>query len=396
MHILIIPTTYPYHYNPINGIFFCHQAKALKRAGFQVGVIAPIFRSLRLVTRGFFPFERGISFESEDGIPTYRNHQWDWLSKFGKGNHFLWERAARKLFNQYIHSYGPPDVIHAHEANYAGVFAAKLEREFGIPYVLTEHSSFYARGLIKDWQIYDIKNAFRNASHRVVVSPHLGTILEAKLGSDVHPWISIPNILDARISNNLLLGKESSGGPFRFLNIAFMTKIKGQIELLKAFAMAFMGIDDVHLRFGGDGPLRQELQRLVVELGVGDKVSFLGMLNRDQVLEEMQGCDVFVLPSHYETFGVVLIEALGCGKPVLSTACGGPESIIKPDNGLIVPPGDILALADGLKKMHKMSGTYDPHRIRKDCLARYSEEVVSGQLKDIFIDVVHRSTKDHI
>jgi glycosyltransferase involved in cell wall biosynthesis len=396
MHILVIPTTYPSKHSQVSGIFFQDQARALKRSGFKVGVIAPIFRSLRIASRGLFRYESGMTIDIEDGIPTYRYHQWAWLSKFGKGDHILWERAARHLFNQYTQVYGKPDVIHAQEAHYAGVFASKLKREHAIPYVLTEHSSFYARGLIRDWQMPGLKYAFRNANHRVVVSPQLGTVLENTFGKEVCPWTPIPNILDARLSHFPLPVKDLTSGSHRFLNVAIMTTIKGQVDLLQAFFKAFKRTEDVQLRLGGDGPLREELQRLTVELGIENIVHFLGTLNREQVLKEMQGCDAFVLSSHYETFGVVLIEALACGKPVLATACGGPESIINAHNGLLVPPKDIEALADGLIKMVQNSSRYDPQRIRKDCLDRFGEDVVAGQLKDIFLNVVQRSKKVHI
>jgi glycosyltransferase involved in cell wall biosynthesis len=395
MHILVIPTTYPSEHNQTRGIFFRDQARALKRAGFKVGVIAPILISLRHLPRGLFRFEQGKTKYDEEGIPTYRYLQWAWLSQVQKGNLFLWERAAERIFKEYIDSFGKPDIIHVHEANFAGVFASKIKREYGIPYILTEHSSSFERGLIKDWRLPFIKDAFRNASHRIFVSPQLGKTLETWLGNDVCPWTPIPNILDPLFSEEPLLRREIPGKPFRFLNIAFMREIKGQFDLLEAFSESFRGVEEFELQLGGDGPLRKELQRLTRVLGIEGKVRFLGMLEREQVLKEMQECDVFVLSSHYETFGVVLIEALACGKPVLATACGGPESIITSENGLLVPPGDIDCLASGLQKMYNSRERYDPQAIRRECLARYSEDVVVSQLSALYKDVVSGNRKGY-
>jgi glycosyltransferase involved in cell wall biosynthesis len=394
MHILVIPSAYPSKHSPISSIFFHHQARALKRQGFKVGVIAPILISLRLLPHGLFRFGQGVVFDEEEGIPTYRYLQWAWLSQVKKGNLILWERASRRLFDLYLNRYKKPDLIHAQEAYLAGEFAAKIKREYGIPYILTEHNTMYGRGVVKNWQVPGIKDAFRNASHRVVVSPQLGKTLEMELGSDVCPWTHIPNILDPLFSNTPLVLRNRSGKPFRFLNIALMTEKKGQLDLLKAFSRSFSEIGDVELCLGGDGPLRKELQRLAIELGIEPKVRFLGMLTRKQVLKEMQDCDVFVLPSQYETFGVVLIEALACGKPVLSTACGGPESVVNSSNGLIVPPKDRAALGQGLIDMYLKRDIYDPQKIRQDCLDHYSEEVVSGQLKDLFVKVIQGSGKN--
>jgi glycosyltransferase involved in cell wall biosynthesis len=334
-----------------------------------------------------------VSVENEDGIAVFRYLQWAWLSQAKKGNLLLWERAAGRIFKEYIDRYGLPDAIHAQEANFAGVFASKIKRKLGIPYILTEHSTVYARGLVKDWQIQNLRDAFRYADHRVVVSPQLGKILETKLGSDVCPWKPIPNILDPLFSDTPLLVRELPQKPFRFLNVALMTEKKGQSDLLEAFSSSFNGIEDVELRLGGDGPIREDLQRLTTKLGIESKVRFLGMLNRQQVLREMQDCDIFVLPSYIETFGVVLIEALACGKPILSTACGGPESIVNSNNGLIVSPKDIDALSKGLKQMYLTKDKYDPQKIRQECLDRYGEKVIVAQLKALFIDAIQGSRR---
>jgi glycosyltransferase involved in cell wall biosynthesis len=388
MHVLVVPSTYPSNQSPSTGIFFQLQARALKKMGFRVGVIAPILISLRLLPQGFFRFTQGMTVDDEEGIPIFRYYQWAWLSQIKKGNLILWENAARRLFEQYIEKYGKPDILHAHEAYLSGEFASKVKQKYGTPYILTEHSSFYARELIKNWQIPGLIDAFQNASHRVVVSPQLGRILEEKLGKVVRPWIPIPNILDPLFSDSHLLVREKPDKLFRFLNIAFMMEKKGQLDLLEAFSNKFAGVEDVVLRLGGDGPLRKHLERLSAKLGIEHKVEFLGMLNRKQVLDEMRNCDVFVLPSHTETFGVVLIEALACGKPVLSTACGGPESIINSINGLLVPPRDVASLGEGLNKMYLHRDRYDPQTIRQDCLSRYSENVIANQLSSLIRDVV--------
>ena len=80
----------------------------------------------------------------------------------------------------------------------------------------------------------------------------------------------------------------------------------------------------------------------------------------------MQAADAFVLSSAYETFGVVLIEALACGKPVVSTACGGPDYIVTEENGLLVPVGDTQALGAALEQMIRTIDRYDPFRLKQD------------------------------
>jgi len=84
-------------------------------------------------------------------------------------------------------------------------------------------------------------------------------------------------------------------------------------------------------------------------LGIADKVEFLGRQGRIKVVELLQGCQVFVLPSRSEPFGIVLIEAMACRKPIVATKVGGiPEIIENGRNGILVEPDDDKALADAL------------------------------------------------
>src|SRR5262249_37925675 len=99
----------------------------------------------------------------------------------------------------------------------------------------------------------------------------------------------------------------------------------------------------------GDGPLRGELERLALSLGITDRIRFLGLRGRDQVARLIHGCEVFVLPSRSEPFGIVLIEALGCKKPVIATTVGGiPEIIENGKSGILVEPDNPEALAAAL------------------------------------------------
>lgn len=99
----------------------------------------------------------------------------------------------------------------------------------------------------------------------------------------------------------------------------------------------------------GDGPLRRRLEDLAVSLGVHEQVDFLGSQGRAQVAALLHGCEVFVLPSRHEPFGIVLIEALASQKPVVATRVGGIQEIIENGkNGILVPPDNADALADAL------------------------------------------------
>ena len=107
----------------------------------------------------------------------------------------------------------------------------------------------------------------------------------------------------------------------------------------------------LELHILGDGELRESLARLAGELGIADRVTFLGF-QRDP-FRHMRKADIFVLSSLWEGFGNVLVEAMAMGAPVVSTDCPhGPGEIIKDgETGLLVPPGDDQPLAAALQRL---------------------------------------------
>jgi glycosyltransferase involved in cell wall biosynthesis len=93
---------------------------------------------------------------------------------------------------------------------------------------------------------------------------------------------------------------------------------------------------------------------------------------------------VFALTSDTETFGVVLAEALALGVPVISTRCGGPNDIVNATNGLLVPPGDVEAMAQALQDMRRNLANYLPEKLRADCHDRFSTQSVSTRIAEIY------------
>jgi hypothetical protein len=94
-------------------------------------------------------------------------------------------------------------------------------------------------------------------------------------------------------------------------------------------------------------------------------------------------CDVFVLPSNSETFGVVLIEALACGKPVVATDCGGPRDIVTgPAVGVLCPPRDEPALANALRDVAQRLPQFDRQHIRRQALERFDYFQLAARLAD--------------
>ena len=135
--------------------------------------------------------------------------------------------------------------------------------------------------------------------------------------------------------------------------ILFCAKLqpwKRPFDLLEAFAQA--RLQRALLVFSGDGPLRPQLEARAVELGVSKRVRFLGFVNQTQLPAIYTASDLFVLPSQYDAFGVVVNEAMLCGCPVIaSDHVGAARDLIKPgETGFIYRCGDVSALAQIMRQ----------------------------------------------
>jgi glycosyltransferase involved in cell wall biosynthesis len=384
VHVLLVPSWYATPDNPVRGSFFREQAHALARAGHRVGVIAPEVRSIRELPAGLADTIRGVRFEDDDGVSTYRVGGAQFMPGLAPLNDLAWVAAGRRLYARYVREQGTPDIIHAHAMFMGGIVGASLAQRGGVPLVISEHSTVYQRRPIPSFQIQEARTALAIAKALLVVSPQLGEEMERVLGSAAACAEWVPNMVDGAFLSAPLKGASPAGRPFRFLNVAFLHEKKAHADLLAAFAQSFAGDAGVQLRIGGDGPERDRLHALATSLGIADQVVWLGALSREAVLAEMSAADAFVLPSRIETFGVVIIEALAAGLPVVATRSGGPECIVEERDGLLVEPGDTAALGAAMVQLREHSADYDAANIRAHCEERFSERALVAKLDAVY------------
>ena len=393
MHILIIPSWYRASAEDTQGSFFREQALALAKHGCQVGVIYPQHRSMRQ-WQSVFSGLYGFAEENDRGMPTLRMHGMTWFPKqIPYANYLIWIHSGFKLYRRYVEKYGRPDVIHAHGLLYGGLLAWRIKALERTPFVVTEHCTAYMRGLFAWWELRLAAQAAQAADRRFAVSDAFAQQMVGFLGEAAGRWETFPNVVNRRFTSYPLsptnaLSKTASS-PFTFINVAYLTnQRKGIHTLITAFAETFKGDLTTRLKIGGDGKERPRLESLAQTLGIAEQVTFLGALDRDQVRVNMAESDVFVLASRYETFGVVIIEALALGKPVIATRCGGPDRVVREQDGLLVPPDDVTAMAGALRQMRDRHHSYDAVKIRQSCIERYGEAAIAQRLRAVYADVM--------
>lgn len=380
-HVLVLPSWYPTPDAPQRGVFFKEQAHALQKAGVRIGVAYPELRRLRTLLNGAWTRNRfQTSVTREEGIPTVRFHGWNPPSAQLRGRLFV--NVAHRLIAVYGSSFGTPDLIHAHSGLWAGVAAARIQAQRGLPYLVTEHSTAFARDLIESWQKAPLRRAYCGAERVLTVSDALAEQLSGYV--DRERMQTVPNMVDTDFFT-LPPGSRNSS-PFVFLTVAALRPKKGIDVLLRAFQSAFPADAETRLRIVGGGPLAEELEEMAASLEINDRVDFVGTLARDGVRKEMWNANVAVVPSRVETFGVAVIEAMATGLPVVATRSGGPEEILTAETGRLVDPDDVGQLAAALRWAEDMGESFclQEEAIRNVVREKYSRDVVTERLRTIY------------
>ena len=271
-----------------------------------------------------------------------------------------------------------PDVLHTHQVA-ALFYAGSAARSVGVPVVHTEHGNHFARaGWLRTQRMAwlwwwsarharkffcvskDIANELGN--RRVVPRHKLEVVCN---GIDTEPFGQKSDTEGLRASLQI------PGDALVIGTVGRLNEIKRQDLLLRAFARVRTQFPSAHLLIVGDGPVRDELQRLAESLALGDWVHFAGYQSQPE--RYLQAMDVFSLTSRMEGLPLSILEAWATGLPVVASAVGGvPDLIEHGRNGLLFPSGDESALVGLLGELLR-----DP--LRRRSLGDAGKEEVSAR-----------------
>ncbi|SHL66678.1 glycosyltransferase [Haladaptatus paucihalophilus] len=264
---------------------------------------------------------------------------------------FLGDQHARKVKKLLDDVPVEFDVIHAHLTWTAGYVARVLQRDLGIPFVLTVHEN---HDLFMD-QLESsndkIDRTWAAADAIVRVNRQDQDTLR-RFNDDV---FYIPNgFSQDRLRRVPQADAKKKLGIADDTNLLFalghLKERKGFHHLIDVMPEIIEREGDVVCAIGGHGGMRSELEEQIEELGLENDVRLLGYVSNDDLRYWMSACDAFVLPSYSESFGLVQLEAMACGSPVVSTINGGSEEVVtSEDHGFLVDsPEDHDALSDAV------------------------------------------------
>lgn len=372
MHILILPSWYPTADDPVNGSFFAEQAEALAALGHKVSVIALYQDGTKGVRT---KIDRG------DNLTVYR------LYYSAMPLHMTFPRMMAAIVGLFRREFkgDRPDITHVHVYQRLP-YAMAIRRLYGIPYVVTEHVTWFGRGIVSKKSLKKAEAGFRAADAVITVSPGLRDTIRPLCGD--REILVVPNLVSPRFFEGEL--RAPRGERFGFTSIGTLEYKKGMDLLLRAFAAVCGRGVDAGLTVCGSGPDAETLQKQAKDLGIGDRVTFTGRIDREQIAARLRENQCFVLPSRSETFGVVFIEAMACGMPIVMTKTDAWELLVRPETGLAVDVDDEAALIEAMCSVAENYDRYDPETIRRSCADRFSDRAVAGRLTEIYQQVLDR------
>jgi glycosyltransferase involved in cell wall biosynthesis len=382
IHVLIIPSSFPGKFTKYSGVFYKEQTKSLVQLNAKIGVVCPEIVSMRqlkfLVKLHLFGMEYK---EHVDGVPVYRKVGFNIFPFFRKFNRNLFNSYSNKLIKNYIKDHGVPDIVHCHGAFLAGEASLGIKNKYGIPYVITEHSSYVMKMNYSLEKENILKKIYQGSARLVAVGERLKQAVEKLSEQEV---LVVPNVVDTSKFN-----KSKHRDPFELININTLSKNKRVDDLIESFDLVKRIYNNAKLHIVGDGPERGNLKRLVAKLGLSKDVIFYGTIPHNKINDLLEDKGILISTSAYETFGVTLIEAMAKGLPVVATRCGGPEDFVKKDNGILVEVGDLKAISEAIINVIENYNQYSSDNIASFVYVNFGNKSISKKLEKIYLSVIN-------
>lgn len=288
------------------------------------------------------------------------------------------------------------DVVHGHILTREIFFAWYMSLKQNRPFVISEHWSRYfpENGTYKGWLRKRMTGFFiRRSSALIVVSESLSAAMKSCGLS--HPLTFIvPNVVDT--SNFVVTDNSRPKGKAVILHVScFEDKSKNISGLLDAAAELFRRGKDFKVVLAGEGPDLDAMKKYAVRLGLdADKVEFTGLKQNEELIRLYQSASFLVQTSRYETFGTVIVEALACGIPVVSTSTGIAASIIDQGNGILVQQSSANEIVMAIELMLNIYPTFEKQKLHESVSLTFSGHLIGEQLVGIYREITAAWQKD--
>jgi len=388
LHIVIVPAWWPTAAQPGAGSFYIDYASMFASAGAQVGVIFPELIALRQWKQpGAKPWRPTISWEQcADALPVVRIRGMSLT--FGRPRAYM-QRFRDWLglgLEQYGEKFGLPDVIHAGCLLPGGWAATHLNHPLARRVVVTEVTGPFSDLMNHPARVSMVHAAAERVADLVVVSDVLAN--DVKQHGITRPLQICGNPVASSFFESPVTATVKRARP-RFVYVGRMTRLKGLDELVTVIER--LDRDGHALDWELIGPGEHiAAQQLVGRLQHG-QLTLSGPKDRAVVQEALRQADLFVFPTHVETFGLAVAEALCMGLPVVTTRGTGCGEFITDTNGLLCDVANADSLYNAVVEMIGRLGSYDRQAIASAARASFSAEAIAEFYAEIFQRAKKRS-----
>ncbi len=379
MKVLFVTRGFPSEENPMSGNYEAVQAKAIAAKGHDVSVIAIKWRNpLHILERN------KVNHRVVDGIHIYECTRITMSIPhiyFPKLERWVRQRQFLRVFRRYEKEQGMPDIVHAHIIRMAAP-AMILKGKYHLPVVITEHwSQMKEENTPK--RIMNETSSYSLADRIICVSDALAESLRKKCDVDsmvIHNMVSDQFFESQKIKHQ--------DGVFNFIAVGSLRSVKRFDLLVEAFYQCHFP-HHVTLDIVGDGEERPLIESKIKQYHLEQQVKLLGVKSPEEVSALLCHSDCFVLSSRLETFAIVLLEAMSKGIPVIATRCGGPETFVRPEDGLLVPKENVEELAKAMTYMKEHYQEYNAEEIRQHCHDNFSQDVIADKIIEVYKQVIN-------
>ncbi len=321
------------------------------------------------------------------------SQSFSFLSKIITG--IRYKRMMKAQVKKYIHENGLPDIVHVHVPMKAGIIALWLKKKYAIPFVVTEH-----------WAIYNDEARDKFSGRNFIFKSYTKKILEKcnlfmpvsdHLGKAVNEIVTkveykaVPNVADAHLFF-YKKKKEADNNIFTFIHVSTMKFQKNPRGIVHAFSLFAKENPLSKLIMVGENfePVATYANELKIP---SENVEFTGLLSYPEVAAKMQTADACILFSRFENLPCVIIEALCCGLPVISTDVGGISELINETNGILIKSDDENALLDSMQKLYSFNSNIDRENISAEAISKYNYETVGKEICEVYEKILKANTK---
>jgi teichuronic acid biosynthesis glycosyltransferase TuaC len=392
--LVIIPDFPDKDQRYIGSLYVKDQVEFLKPFFKKIIIICPVLFSLRIM-----PNDRYCTDYQYDNVSVYYPRCF-FIPRIVPGMGYKRKldfdfraRAVMKCIQKHAVRF---DLVHAHFTVPSAYCADLLKKKYHVPYVITANED--SGWLQEEIDLADprIENAWVHADQIMNINSHEIPKLKKynpHTRSVPYGFIRKYSPLDMHTCRDVLNVPQDAKILFTFGNLQ---KRKGLEYLIEAMDIIRRTRDDVQCYIGGKAEYEKSyetfLKKRVTELHLEDRVHFLGFMNAPDIPTWINACDLFVLPSLEEGFGIAQIEALACGKPVIATKNSGSMDILTdPDVGILCERADSTDFARGI--LLGFTRSWDPEKIVQFSV-KYRGDNVAQIILSVYREVLSRKNTE--